>query len=271
MSFAEAASLPIVWVTVYYSLVHKGRLTKGEKVLIHSAAGAVGQAAISLAQHLGAEIFVTVGSSSKRDLLSDKYGLPHDHIFSSRTTAFHKGVKQLTRGYGVDVVLNSLSGEMFRESCNLVAPFGRFVEIGRKDLMDDALMPMQFLLRNVTFAYVDLTLIIEQNKPLARRLLESVADLAAAGSIRPVTLSTMPISEIETAFRQIQAGKHTGKIILSVEEGQEVKVRDPTRISGSLPLVLQIANVLTYKQRLCHHYQRKHSSSLTPVMPLLAG
>lgn len=224
MSFAEAASLPIVWATVYYSLVHKGCLTKGDKILIHSAAGAVGQASVNLAQHLGAEVFVTVSSDFKRNLLHERYGVPYDHMFSSRTTAFYNGIKQMTDGYGVDVVLNSLSGEMFRESCNLMAEFGRFVEIGRKDLMDDALMPMEFLLKNVTFAYVEMTAVFEGNRPLSKRLLESVAELAAAGSIRPVTLSTMPISEIETAFRHIQAGKHTGKIILTVENDQQVKV-----------------------------------------------
>ncbi|KAJ0414844.1 hypothetical protein BJY00DRAFT_318416 [Aspergillus carlsbadensis] len=223
MTFAEGASLPIVWATVYYSLVDKGCLSKGDKILIHSAAGAVGQASIMLAQHLGAEVYATVGSDSKRDLLHTRYGVPYDHIFSSRTTGFYTGIKQMTGGYGVDVILNSLSGEMFRESCNLVAPFGRFVEIGRKDLMDDVLMPMEFLLRNITFAYVDLTAVIMDKKPLARRLLRDVAELAEAGSINSVTLTTMPISEIETAFRQIQAGKHTGKIILTVEDNQEVK------------------------------------------------
>lgn len=228
MPFEEGASLPIVWSTVYYSMVEMGRLKRAEKVLIHSAAGAVGQAAIMLAQHIGAEVFVTVGNSAKRELLQDKYGIPADHIFSSRTTAFHGAIKRLTGGHGVDVVLNSLSGEMFRESCNLVAPFGRFVEIGRKDLMDDAMMPMGFLLRNITFAYVELSLIMENNKPLARHILRSVVELASAGHIRAVPLTVMPISEIESAFRLIQAGKHTGKIILKVEEGQEVKVRKNT-------------------------------------------
>ena len=224
MSFEEAAALPIVWATVYYSVVDMGRLRRGEKILIHAGAGAVGQAAIILAQHIGAEIFVTVGGAAKRELLQQTYGIPAAHIFSSRSTAFAEGIQRITGGYGVDVVLNSLSGEVFRESCNLVAPFGRFVEIGRKDLMDDALMPMAFLLRNVTFAYVDLAAIIVQNKPLAGRLLQSVVDLAAAGAIRPVTLTTMPMDQIETAFRLIQAGKHVGKVILTVGEDQKIKV-----------------------------------------------
>jgi len=224
MSFEEGASLPIVWATVYYSLVDLGRLKRGDKVLIHSAAGAVGQAAIMLAQHLGAEVFATASSAAKRELLRNNYGIPPDHIFSSRTTAFSGAIRRLTSGYGVDVVLNSLGGELFRESCNLMAHFGRFIEIGRRDLMDDALMPMRFLLKNVTFAYVDLAAIIDRNKPLAGRILRSVIELAAAGHIRAVPLTIMPISEIESAFRLVQTGKHTGKVILKVEDGQHVKV-----------------------------------------------
>ena len=173
---------------------------------------------------MGAEVFATVGSEAKADMLRRRYSIPASHIFSSRNTAFLNGIKRATNGHGVDVVLNSLGGEIFRQSCNLVAPFGRFVEIGRKDLMDDALMPMGFLLKNITFAYVDLTLVIDNNKPLASRLLRDVVRLFELSVVRPVTLTVMPISEIESAFRQIQAGKHTGKIILRVEKDQTVKV-----------------------------------------------
>ncbi|KAK3984768.1 Compactin diketide synthase mokB [Cladorrhinum sp. PSN332] len=227
MSFSEAAALPVVWTTVYYSLVELGRLKRGDKVLIHSAAGAVGQAAVILARHAGAEVFATVGGESKRELLESRYGIAPGHIFSSRSPAFYEEIRRITKNYGVDVVLNSLIGEMFRLSCELVAPFGRFVEIGRKDLMDDALMPTQFLLRNVTFAYVDFAAVMDQNKPLAGRLLREVVDLAAAGSIRPVTITTMNISEIESAFRLIQPGKHTGKLVLTVDEGQLVNAIPP--------------------------------------------
>lgn len=225
MTFEEAAALPIVWCTVYHSLVDKGRLGKGDTVLIHSAAGAVGQAAIILSQHIGAEVFVTVSSDAKREFLHETYNVPYSHMFSSRTTAFYNGIKRLTSGRGVDLVLNSLSGEMFRQSCNLVAPFGRFVEIGRKDLMDDALMPMSFLLRNITFSYVELSLVIDERKELAGRILGDVVRLASTGAIRPVSIQSLPIDKIEEAFRLIQAGKHMGKIILRVEEDQKVKVR----------------------------------------------
>ncbi|ATY64703.1 Beta-ketoacyl synthase [Cordyceps militaris] len=234
MTYEEAAALPVVWTTVYYSLVDAGRLEQGDKILIHSAAGAVGQAAIMLAKHIGAEVFATVGNSEKQTLLRERYGIADDHIFSSRTPAFHDKIKRLTGGYGVDVVLNSLAGDQFRHSCNLVAPFGRFVEIGRKDLMDDARMSMGFLLKNITFAYVDLSLIMEVKRPLARRLLREVVNLAASGAIRPVTLTTLPITEIETAFRMIQAGKHTGKIVLRVAQDQIVKADPPAPAHAEL-------------------------------------
>lgn len=224
MDLVAAASIPIVYTTAYYSLVYAAQLKKGESILIHSAAGAVGQAAIMLAHHLGAEVFVTCGSDAKAELLVKEFGIAEDHIFSSRNTTFRDKLQSLTNGQGVDVVLNSLSGEMFRESCNSLAPFGRFVEIGRKDLMEDALMPMEFLLKNITFAYVDLAHVIVTRKSLAQELLHEVMDLFARGAVHPVRQTKFPISQIAEAFRLIQAGKHTGKVILTVEPEQKVQV-----------------------------------------------
>lgn len=225
MSWEEAASIPIVWGTVFFSIMHKARLQRGESILIHSGAGAVGQAAIALSQHLGAEVYATAGSEAKREFLMQKYNIPADHLFSSRDTQFARGIKAQTQGKGVDVVLNSLSGELFRESCNVVKKFGQFVEIGRKDFLDNALMPSKFLLNNITFALVDLAQIIEENKVLAKQVLEETISFLTGNDVMSVDIKTMSISEIETAFRQIQAGKHTGKIVLTVEDGQLVKVR----------------------------------------------
>lgn len=226
MDMADAASLPIVYTTAYYSLLYAGRLQKGESILIHSAAGAVGQAAIMLAHYIGAEVFVTCGNDAKAELLINEFGIAKDHVFSSRNTDFRDKIHTLTGGNGVDVVLNSLSGEMFRESCNSLAPFGRFVEIGRKDLMEDALMPMEYLLKNITFAYVDLAHVIVTRKPLAKKLLQEVMDLFSRGAVKPVKVTKYPISQIGDAFRLIQAGKHTGKVVLTVEPEQKVPVSD---------------------------------------------
>ncbi|KAF5676898.1 polyketide synthase [Fusarium heterosporum] len=240
MDFADAASIPLVWSTVYYCLVTIARLQKGESILIHSAAGAVGQASIMLARHLGAEIFVTCGNEAKVELLNTEFHIPRDHIFSSRNTSFRDKIHTITKGRGVDVVLNSLGGEMFRESCNTLAAHGRFVEIGRKDLMENALMPMEFLLNNITFAYVDFAHILATKTMLASQLLGEVIKLFASGVVQHVRQIKYPISEMATAFRLIQAGKHTGKVILTVE--QEVKVQ----VVPSKPPAVQLNPEATY-------------------------
>lgn len=134
MSFEDAASLPCIYTTVYYSLFDVARLEKGESVLIHAAAGGLGQAAIILAQYIGAEIYVTVSSEVKKQFLMQKYNLAEDHIFNSRDLTFAKGIKRMTDGRGVDVVLNSLAGEALRQTWLCVAPFGRFIELGKKDI-----------------------------------------------------------------------------------------------------------------------------------------
>ncbi|KAL9626997.1 MAG: hypothetical protein Q9204_006884, partial [Flavoplaca sp. TL-2023a] len=121
MSFETAASIPIIYATVYYGLVHLARLAAGESVLIHSAAGGVGQAAVMLAKHLDARIFVTVGSNEKKELLMKNYGIPEEHIFSSRHLSFADGIKKLTNGRGVDVVLNSLAGESLHQTFDCLA------------------------------------------------------------------------------------------------------------------------------------------------------
>lgn len=134
MSFEVAASIPVVYATAYHGLVDAGRLCKGETILIHSAAGGVGQAAIMLAQHIGAEIFVTVSSQVKKDLLKEKYGIADDHMFNSRDLSFVDGVMRMTKGKGVDMVLNSLAGEALRQSWLCLAWFGRFIEMGKRDI-----------------------------------------------------------------------------------------------------------------------------------------
>lgn len=137
MGFEVAASLPSIYVTAIYGLYHLARLSQGETVLIHSAAVGVGQAAIMLANLVGAEIFATVSTPEKANLLMTKYGVKKDHIFSSRDLSFAKGIMRMTNGRGVDVVLNSLAGEFLSRTWECVAPFGRFIEIGKKDAQNN--------------------------------------------------------------------------------------------------------------------------------------
>ena len=225
MSFETAASVPIVYATAYYALVHLARIRKGETVLIHSAAGGVGQAAIMLAKHLGAVVFVTVGNDGKKALLMNNYQIPEDHIFSSRQTTFVDSIRRLTGGKGVDVALNSIAGEGLHETCGCVAKMGRFIEIGKRDILANARLDMDMFNRNVTFASVDLTIVFEHDPVLAQEMLAEVFQLLRIGAIKPVEpLNVFPLSQIENAFRLIQSGKHLGKVILKAEEDTQVKV-----------------------------------------------
>ena len=132
------------------------RLSKGESVLIHAASGSVGQAAIMHAQMVGADIFVTVGTQAKRDLVRREFGILEDRIFNSRDLSFAHKIKEATSGRGVDVVLNSLAGEALSATWSCIAMFGRFIEIGKKDIIENRLLDMAPFARNVSFHALDL-------------------------------------------------------------------------------------------------------------------
>ena len=224
-SFASAAALPVVYCTAYYSLFDIGRLKKGESVLIHSAAGGVGQAAITLAQLVGADIYLTVSTEEKKNLLMETYGIPSDRFFSSRNPSFAMGIKRMTQGRGVDLVLNSLSGDLLKVSWECVAPLGRFVEIGKRDIESHARLSMSPFARNVTFASVDLGVVATLAKPLMKGIMTSVMALVAEDKIRPPQpLHVYNGSRIEEAFRYLQSGKNTGKTIVELHDQDIVPV-----------------------------------------------
>ncbi|KAL4971195.1 hypothetical protein BDW66DRAFT_146545 [Aspergillus desertorum] len=234
ISFALGASLPIVWATTYHSLVNVAKLQAGESILVHAAAGAVGQAAVILAKHLGAVVYATCGSHEKRARL-ESLGVPEEHIFTSRSAAFGPALLAATKSKGVNVILNSLAGELFRESLECLASFGRFIEIGKKDFLDDALMPTKFLLRNITFSCVDLVQIINEDKILLHHLLNDVVKLVASNKLTDqVTLRLFKIGEIESAFRLISAGKHMGKVILMADPDEMVPAMPETPVLPKL-------------------------------------
>lgn len=225
ITYEIAASIPVIYCTAYYSLYHVARLQPAESILIHAAAGGVGQAAIILAKHLGAEIFATVGSQEKKNLIIEQYGIPDDHIFYSRDLSFAKGIMRMTNGRGVDVVLNSLAGEALRETWHCIAMFGRFIELGKKDMVGNTGLDMAPFLRNVTFSSVNLYGMYSHNISLASKIFEEVMSLMRQGIIRVVTpIKIYGYSQMEDAFRFMQAGKHVGKIVLKPRNEELVPV-----------------------------------------------
>lgn len=223
MSFEDAASMPLIFLTAYYALVTAGALVSGETILIHAAAGGVGQAAIILAQHIGAEIFATVGSDEKKQLIMTQYGIPEDHIFSSRDTSFAKGVMRATAGKGVDVVLNSLAGEALRLSWHCLAKFGRFLEIGKADLFANTGLDMKPFLDNKSYIGVNLLDFENNPTPRAIKLWNDVAKIIHTGSLKPVSpILQFTMADVEKAFRFMQAGKHMGKVVVRVDDSDIV-------------------------------------------------
>ncbi|KAJ3957697.1 hypothetical protein N0V92_005716 [Colletotrichum tropicale] len=225
ISFEAAATIPCIWTTVYYSIYDVARLQAKESILIHAAAGGLGQAAIILAQHVGAEIYVTVSSQAKKQFLMEQYGIHEDHIFNSRDLSFADGIKRMTNGRGVDVVINSLAGEALRQTWLCVAPFGRFIEVGKRDIVGNTGLDMSPFMHNVVFAGVNMLPIYRSNIPLFARIISDVMRLLGEGVIRPIDpLTVMDYSQIEEAFRIMQTGKHIGKMVLKAGNSDLVPI-----------------------------------------------
>lgn len=225
MTFEVASTIPVVFCTAYYSLIDLGRLEKDETVLIHAAAGGVGQAAIMIAQKIGATIFATVGSVEKKNFLMSEYNILDDHIFFSRDLSFADCIKTATNGKGVDVVLNSLAGSALQATWECVASFGRFIEIGKRDIVTNSTIEMAKFNDSATFASMDLTLLAAKKPRLMKRLMKCVFSGFQDGSLRPISpTTTYPISKVEAAFRTLQNGKGMGKIVVKPEVGDQVKV-----------------------------------------------
>ncbi|KAJ5682198.1 hypothetical protein N7462_005363 [Penicillium macrosclerotiorum] len=234
MSFEIAASIPAVFCTAYYSLIDLGRLSRDETVLIHAAAGGVGQAAIIIAQKVGAKIFATVGSSEKKKFLMETYGLNDDQLFFSRDTSFAKGIMEATDGEGVDVALNSLSGDALQATFECVAPFGRFIELGKRDITQNSGLEMSHFNQNVSFSSVDLGMVREKRPKLTRRLLRDSFQLFIDSNAQNRwTVTSLPISDVENGFRALQGGQVIGKIVVQMTDNAMVKVH-PARKDESL-------------------------------------
>ncbi|KAF2964726.1 hypothetical protein GQX73_g8837 [Xylaria multiplex] len=222
-SYEEAVSAINPAATAFHCLMNLARLQKGERILIHSAAGSTGQMAIRLAKSIGAEIFATVGFGSKRQFLTETFGIPGDHIFYSRNTSFAQAVKRMTGGAGVDVVLNSLSGQALRATWDCIAPFGRFVELGKSDINSNSSLPMVAFRGNVSFMAFDLRHLTLTQPKTAGDLYRKVVDLLESKQLYfPTPRHVFPISQLDKALRLVQAGKHLGRVIATANDGDLV-------------------------------------------------
>ena len=224
ISFEEGTTLGIAVHTVVYGLVTLANVQKGQSVLIHSASGGVGLAAIDLCKYLGAEIYVTVGTDAKRDFLAENYGIPRDRMFSSRSTTFAAELMRATNRRGVDVCLNSLTGDLLYESWRCIAENGTMIEIGKKDMLERNNLSMEPFDRNCSYRALDLSRKSITDE-VTRKIGLQIVDLVSHGHIKPLHISAVfPFEETVEAFRYMQRGKHIGKVVISYEKSKTVKL-----------------------------------------------
>ncbi|KAE8151513.1 hypothetical protein BDV25DRAFT_138748 [Aspergillus avenaceus] len=216
MTYTEAATIPVVFCTALYSLFDMGQLQPGQTVLIHSAAGGVGIACIQLAQFIGASIYVTVSSEQKRVFLHETFGIPYDHMFTSRSPEFAKGIMTASKGKGIDVIVNSLTGDLLDATWRLCADGGTLVELGKRDIIERNTLSMEPFDRGCSFRAVDLS----HPKLLQKlpSLLKRVFSLVSQHYIRPICpLTTFPMTQVTEAFSYLRAGRHMGKIVIHAD------------------------------------------------------
>lgn len=211
----EAATFGVAYLTAWHSLCEVGRLSPGERVLIHSATGGVGMAAVSIAKMIGARIYTTAGSDAKREMLS-RLGV--EYVGDSRSVDFADEILELTDGYGVDVVLNSLAGEAIQRGVQILAPGGRFIELGKKDVYADASLGLAALAKSASFSVVDLDLNLKLQPARYRQLLQHILQHVADGKLEVLPVTAFSLHDAADAFRLMASGKHTGKIVISIPQ-----------------------------------------------------
>lgn len=238
-SFEEAASVPLAFTIAYAGLVDAARLAPGQSVLIHAAAGAIGQAAIMLAKHLGVtDIYATAGSPEKRELVSKKYGIPAQRIFSSRDVSFGPAILATTGRRGVDVVLNTLPGVLLQASLDALAPLGHLVEIGKRDFEANGLLALASFSRGISMTALDIPTLVQRRRADVHRVLSEIAKLIEQQALAPVyPVTTYPLPDVQEAFKYVETGAHTGKVVLSAGPDEQAPVIPrPKHSTGRLRL-----------------------------------
>ncbi|MFD4575156.1 SDR family NAD(P)-dependent oxidoreductase, partial [Streptomyces sp. NPDC058479] len=208
-TFAQAATVPIVFLTAYYALVDLGAVGPGDRVLVHAGAGGVGMAATQLARHLGADVHATA-SPGKQHVLRAA-GLADDHIASSRDLAFEDTFRTTTGGQGMDLVLDSLAGEFVDASLRLLPRGGHFLEMGKTDVRDADEVAAQH--PGVRYRAFDL---IEAGPDRIGEMLTALTGLFASGVLTPLPVTPWDVRRAPDAFRHMSQARHIGKVVLTL-------------------------------------------------------
>ncbi|WP_429349201.1 SDR family NAD(P)-dependent oxidoreductase [Paraburkholderia sp. Clong3] len=222
ISFEAAATIPTTFFTAHYALCELARLRRGERVLVHGGAGGVGIAAIQIAHHLGAEVFATAGADEKREFVRL---LGADRVFDSRSLAFADEVRACTNGEGVDIVLNSLAGEAMVRGIDMLRPFGRFLELGKRDFYENSQIGLRPFRNNISYFGIDADQLMGVLPALTTRLFEEVMALFVNGVLHPLPYRAFPAARAEEAFRYMQQARQIGKVLVTYPSGTPAPTR----------------------------------------------
>ncbi|MEM6612128.1 MAG: aminotransferase class I/II-fold pyridoxal phosphate-dependent enzyme, partial [Cyanobacteria bacterium P01_C01_bin.72] len=240
LSYAEAATIPTTFLTAYYGLHYLAQIKPGDKILIHAAAGGVGQAAVQIAQQAGAEIYATA-SKGKWDFLKAA-GIKH--VMNSRNLDFASEIMELTEGKGVDLILNSLNGDFIPKNLAILAPNGRFVEIGKVGIWERSQVAAQRA--DVSYFPFDLLEVSHQDPDLIKRLFLELRQQLVADKLKPLPHKTFPIQQADEAFRYMAQAKHIGKVVIELPQPQQLVKADASYLitGGTGALGLEVAHWL---------------------------
>ena len=264
LSLPQAAAVPVVFTTAWDALMRLARLQPAETVLIHGAAGGVGLAALQIAQLHGARVFATAGTKEKRLMLR---ALGAEAVFDSRNLGFADALRRATDGRGVDVVLNSLSGEAMQQSVECLAPFGRFVELGKRDFAEGRHMGLRPFAANLSYHAYDLDQRLAADPHGVAATLRLVLSAFEAGDLTPLPVTCFPDQMAEEAFRHMLASRHMGKLVVAPPTPRAKRSARPVRddwviLGGTGGVGLAVAQELLRKGAA-----RVHLVSRSPELP----
>ncbi|KQQ74293.1 beta-ketoacyl synthase [Rhizobium sp. Leaf321] len=229
LDFEAAATVPVAFLTAYYAMVQLGHIEPGETILIHGAAGGVGLAALQIAKLKGAVVIATAGTVEKRRFLE---ALGADHVFDSRSLDFVARVRGVTGGEGVDLVLNSLFSEAMERSLELVKPFGRFLELGKRDYYSDRKIGLRPFRRNISYFGIDADQLLVKLPAITKKIFTEIGVLFERGDLSPLPYRAFGYDEIGSAFRLMQNAGQIGKIVIR----PPVAGKDKVVISNEKPV-----------------------------------
>ena len=232
LNFSESASIGLIFGTTYICLIDRAQIQKGTTVLLHSALGGIGQAAIKICKMIGAEIIATAGTDEKRSILKEKYGIKY--VTNSRNPEeFKKDILNFTNGKGVDVILNSLAGKSLLANFEIVAKNGIIVEIGKRDILNNFELPIGKFIDSITYSGVHFDELLETHNSYIKQVMKKVICLFEEGKLSPTEITNYHISEAISTLKYMSKGVHTGKLILNIDDWKPNEFKNPDKLFKS--------------------------------------